>query len=140
MRSVLAIVLVLLAGAAAAEVLHPLESEGFSFALTVPAGPGRERYGYVDAVPGTAATWRVTVRCGVHLKATGRVLVEVVGHGTGSRGASPWFGGSYETSDGRKGAYIILQDRSRPDALDLHSEWTGPECPRSGTGQLSSGD
>lgn len=119
----------------------PDYTSGWQYALSEPAGPGRERYGVVDAAPTGRAEWRVRVECGVRNTRDGKTLSRAVGTGSSGRGASPGFGGQWDWSDGRRGgSFVVTQDRLTPERLDLPGEMTSPECPRRGTGALSSGD
>lgn len=141
MRSVLvALVLISAALPATAAELWPLPDTGWRFALTVPAGPGRERFGYVDAEPAPPGGWAVTVTCGLQDARTGRVLSRIVGRGTSNRGASPGFGGNWAWPSGGRYSFVITQSMRRPETLRLPAELTAPECPRRGMGDLSSGD
>lgn len=108
MRSVLALVLLVASVPAGAGELWPQPDSGWRFALTVPAGPGRERFGYVDADPAPPGGWAVTVTCGLQDSRTGRVLSRIVGKGTSNRGPSPGFGGS-----GRGRAVAAVASSSR---------------------------
>jgi len=125
---------------ATAVELWPQPEGGWRFAMTVPAGPGRERYGYVDADPAPPGGWRVTVTCGLQDARTGRVLSRVVGRGTSNRGASPGFGGQWSWPGGRAASFVITQSLRDPENLRLPAEFTAPECPRRGVGDLSTGD
>lgn len=142
MRSVLvAPALISAAVPAGAAELWPTTEGGFRYAMTKPAGPGRERFGYVDAVPGRRGWWSVTVTCGEQDARTGRVIRQVVGKGEGTRGRAAGFGGQFTLPDGRCGSYVVSQDLNRPEDLRLPGEFTGvPECPGMGLGDLSSGD
>lgn len=140
MRSLVVILALLIATPAAAE-LWPTGSTGWRYALTVPSGSGRQRYGYVDADPRPPSGWLVTVTCGEESTTDGRVFSRVVGHGTSTRGASPGFGGNWDWDGGTKGgSFVVTQDLRVPEALRLPGEFTAPECPRRGTGDLSTGD
>lgn len=95
MRSVLAtLALISAAAPAVAAELWPQPDSGWQFSLVVPAGPGRERYGQVDADPAPPGGWTITVTCGLQDSRTGRALSRVVGMGTSNRGLAPGFGGS----------------------------------------------
>jgi len=99
-----------------------------------------QRFGYVDAEPAGRATWRVRVECGIEDPRTGRVVRRVVGTGEGTRGGAPGFGGRWNLPDGRGGSFVVTQDAWHPEALRLYGEMVGvDECPRRGTGDLSSG-
>ncbi len=125
----------------AAAELWPTPDTGWRYALTVPEGSGRQRYGYVDAEPAPPGGWTVTITCGVEDTRTGRVLSRVVGRGTSNRGRAPGFGGNWDwKGGGRGGSFVVTQSMKRPEALDLPGEFTAPECPRRGVGQLSTGD
>ncbi|AWV14891.1 hypothetical protein A3862_04705 [Methylobacterium sp. XJLW] len=140
MRNLAAIALLVASVPAGAGELWPQPDSGWRFALTVPAGPGRERYGYVDADPAPPGGWRVTVTCGLQDALTGRVLSRVVGRGTSNRGPSPGFGGQWSWPGGGGGSFVVTQSMKRPEALRLPSEFTASECPRRGMGDLSTGD
>lgn len=141
MRSLVALILALLVASPAYAKLWPTGSTGWRYALTVPSGPGRQRYGYVDAAPRPPGGWLVTITCGEESTRDGRVLSRVVGHGLSTRGASPGFGGNWDWDDGRRGgSFVVTQDLRTPEALRLPGEFTAPECPRRGTGDLSTGD
>lgn len=140
MRIALVALALIIATPAAAE-LWPTASTGWRYAMTVPSGPGRQRYGYVDADPRPPGGWMVTVTCGEERTTDGRVLSRVVGHGTSTRGASPGLGGNWDWNDGRAaGSFVVTQPLRHPQRLDLQGEFTAPECPRRGIGQLSTGD
>lgn len=140
MRSLVVILALISASPASAE-LWPTAATGWRYAMTVPSGPGRQRYGYVDADPRPPGGWLVTVTCGEESTRDGRVLSRVVGHGTSTRGPSPGFGGNWDWDDGRQGgSFVITQSLRDREALDLPGEFTAPECPRRGVGQLSTGD
>jgi hypothetical protein len=140
MRTAILAIAVLAPSVALSAELWPDFSTGWRYALTEPAGPGRQRFGYVDAETAGQAQWRVRVECGVHSTRDGRVLRRVVGTGTSTRGASPGFGGNWENPDGARGSFVVTQDLRKPKALRLAGELVGPECPRRGVGDLSSGD
>jgi hypothetical protein len=129
-------------GTALSAELWPDFNSGWRWAVTEPAPGGLQRYGYVDGEPGRSGRWRVRVECGLQDPRTGRVIRRVVGTGEGTRGASPGFGGRFDLPDGRCGTFIVTQDAKRPERLDLYGEFDEgvPECPRRGTGDLSSGD
>jgi hypothetical protein len=139
MRSVLALVLISAAAPAGAVELWPQPDSGWHYSLVVPAGPKQERYGYVDAEPAPPGGWTVTVTCGLQDARTGKVLSRVVGKGTSNRGATPSFGGRWSWSGGG-GSFVITQSMRRPESLRLPGEFTAPECPRRGMGDLSTGD
>lgn len=140
MRS-LVVALALISAAPAQAEIWPKASTGWRYALTVPSGPGRQRYGYVDADPRPPGGWLVTVTCGEESTSDGTVLSRVVGHGTSTRGASPGFGGTWEWDDGRAGgSFVVTQSLRTPEELRLPGEFTAPEGPRRGTGDLSTGD
>lgn len=127
--------------AALSAELWPTFDSGWRWAVTEPAPGGMRRFGYVDAEPAGPATWRVRVECGVDDPRTGRIVRRVVGTGTSTRGRSPGFGGRWDLADGRCGNFIVTQDAAAPERLDLYGEMVGvDECPRRGTGDLSSGD
>jgi hypothetical protein len=137
----LVLILALISATPAAAELWPTGSTGWRYALTVPSGPGRQRYGYVDAAPRPPGGWLVTITCGEESTKDGWVLSRVVGHGLSTRGASPGFGGNWEWDDGRTGgSFVVTQDLRRRTDLRLPGEFTAPECPRRGTGDLSTGD
>jgi hypothetical protein len=141
MRRVLAALALISAAIPAAAVeLWPQPDSGWRFALVVPAGPGRERYGYVDADPAPPGGWTVTVTCGIQDSRTGRVLSRSVGRGTSNRGASPGFGGQWSWLSGASASFVVTQTLRDPEALRLPAEFTAPECPRRGMGDLSTGD
>ncbi|MEE7463622.1 hypothetical protein MFUR16E_21510 [Methylobacterium fujisawaense] len=140
MRTLVAFALIIPAAPAAAVELWPQPDSGWRYALVVPAGPGRERYGYVDADPAPPGGWRVTVTCGLQDARTGKVLSRVVGLGTSNRGPSPGFGGQWSWPGGASASFVITQSMRRPEALRLPAEFTAPECPRRGMGDLSAGD
>ncbi|MCG5249519.1 hypothetical protein [Methylorubrum extorquens] len=142
MRSLVAlIVLIGMVAPAAAGELWPTPDTGWRYALTVPVGPGRQRYGYVDAEPAPTGGWTVTVTCGVESTRDGRVLSRVVGRGTSNRGRAHGFGGNWSWKGGSGGgSFVVTQSLRSPGALDLPGEFTAPECPRRGVGQLSTGD
>lgn len=126
---------------AAAGDLWPTFDSGWQYVLKEPAGPGRERYGIVDAEPRHSARWAVRVECGVRDTRTGRVLQRVVGTGESTRGRAPGFGGRWDLPDGRCGNFVVSQDRVRPENLRLAGEMVGVDmCPWRGVGDLSSGD
>lgn len=126
---------------AIADEFWPDYSTGWQYALSEPAGPGRERYGVVDAEPTGRAEWRVRVECGVRSTRDGKTLSRAVGTGSSGRGAWPGFGGQWTWEGGRKGgSFVVTQYRRTPELLTLPGEFTAPECPRRGTGALSSGD
>ncbi|KZB99778.1 hypothetical protein [Methylobacterium radiotolerans] len=141
MRSALATLALISAAAPAGAVeLWPQPDTGWRFALAVPAGPGRERFGYVDADPAPPGGWTVTVTCGLQDARTGRVLSRIVGKGTSNRGPSPGFGGQWSWPGEASASFVITQNLRRPEALRLPAEFTAPECPRRGMGDLSTGD
>ncbi|AYO86047.1 hypothetical protein [Methylobacterium brachiatum] len=142
MRSVLvALALFVTAAPAGAGELWPQHDSGWRYALVVPAGPGRERFGYVDAEPARLSGWTVTVTCGLQDSRTGRVLYRLVGRGTSNRGASPGFGGTWDWGDGRRGgSFVVTQSMRNPEDLRLRAEFTALDCPRRGMGDLSTGD
>ena len=141
MRSVLVAFAMLVASTpAGAGELWPQPEGGWRFALTVPAGPGRQRYAYIDADPAPPGGWRVTVTCGLEDARTGRVLFRAVGRGTSNRGPSPGFGGQWSWPGGGAASFVITQSLRDPEALRLPAEFTAPECPRRGMGDLSTGD
>lgn len=126
---------------ASAGELWPTTNGGFRYALTEPVGPGRERFGYVDAEPGRRGWWKVTVTCGIRDSRSGRVIRQVVGKGEGTRGRAAGLGGQFTLPDGRCGSYVVSQDATRPEDLRLPGEFSGvAECPGMGVGDLSSGD
>ncbi|CAA2155746.1 hypothetical protein MBRA_01377 [Methylobacterium brachiatum] len=127
---------------AAADDLWPTFDSGWRWALTEPAPGGLRRFGYVDAEPAGPSTWRVRVECGIEDPRTGRVVRRVVGTGQSTRARMPGFGGRFELPDGRCGSFIVTQDATEPENLDLYGEFDEgvPECPRRGRGALSSGD
>lgn len=137
---ILAAVLAIPAAARAVE-FWPDYTSGWQYALSEPAGAGRERYGVVDAEPTGRAEWRVRVECGVRSTRDGRTLSRAVGTGSSGRGVWPGFGGQWDWEGGRPGgSFVVTQFRKAPERLDLPGEMTAPECPRRGTGALSSGD
>lgn len=140
MRTLVTLALISAAAPAGAVELWPQPEGGWHYSLVVPAGPGRERYGYVDADPAPPGGWRVTVTCGLQDARTGRVLSRIVGKGTSNRGPSPGFGGQWSWPGGRGGSFVVTQSMKRPEALRLPGEFTTPECPRRGMGDLSTGD
>ncbi|MFF9551283.1 hypothetical protein [Methylobacterium fujisawaense] len=141
MRSLVATLVLISAATPAAAELWPTASTGWRFALTVPSRPGRQRYGYVDAEAHPPGGWIVTVTCGEESTKDGRVLSRYVGKGTGTRGAAPGFGGQWDWRGGRlAGSFVITQSMKRPHELRLPAEFTAPECPRRGMGDLSTGD
>ncbi|MGU3541377.1 hypothetical protein [Methylobacterium sp. A52T] len=141
MRSVLAtLALISAAAPAVAAELWPQPDSGWQFSLVVPAGPGRERYGQVDADPAPPGGWTITVTCGLQDSRTGRALSRVVGRGTSNRGLAPGFGGQWSWLGGGGGSFVVTQSLRDPESLHLPGEFTAPECPRRGTGDLSTGD
>ena len=141
MRSLVALLaLISAANPAGSAELWPQPDSGWRFALTVPAGPGRERFGYVDADPAPPGGWAVTVTCGLQDARTGKVLSRVVGKGTSNRGAAPGFGGQWSWPGGGGGSFVVTQSMKHPHELRLPAEFTAPECPRRGMGDLSTGD
>ncbi|SFI80538.1 hypothetical protein SAMN02799642_02831 [Methylobacterium brachiatum] len=141
MRSLVALLaLISVATPAGSAELWPQPESGWRFALVVPAGPERERFGYVDADPAPPGGWTVTVTCGLQDARTGRVLSRVVGRGTSNRGPSPGFGGQWSWPGGAGASFVVTQSMRRPEALRLPAEFTAPECPRRGMGDLSTGD
>ena len=141
MRSLILAAALAVPTAAVADEFWPDYTSGWQYALSEPAGPGRERYGVVDAEPTGRAKWRVRVECGVRSTRDGRTLNRSVGTGASGRGAAPGFGGQWDWSDGRKGgSFVVTQSRKDRENLTLPGEFTAPECPRRGAGQLSSGD
>lgn len=81
MRTFVALALLIAAAPAGAGELWPQPGGGFRFAMTEAIGPARERFGYVDAVPGRRGWWSITVTCGIQHSRTGRVVRQVVGKG-----------------------------------------------------------
>jgi hypothetical protein len=140
MRVLATLALISAAAPATAVELWPQPDSGWRFALVVPAGPGRERYGYVDADPAPPGGWRVTVTCGLQDARTGQVLSRVVGKGTSNRGASPGVGGQWSWPVGGRYSFVVTQSMRRPENLRLPGEFTARECPRRGMGDLSTGD
>ncbi|MEE7490653.1 hypothetical protein SAMN02799622_01831 [Methylobacterium sp. UNC378MF] len=141
MRFLAAIAVLISAAVPAAAVeLWPQPDTGWRFALTVPAGPGRERFGYVDADPAPPAGWSVTVTCGLQDARTGQILSKVVGRGTSNRGAALGFGGQWSWPNGARASFVITQTLREPESLRLPGEFTAPKCPRRGIGDLSTGD
>jgi len=141
MRVAILALVALVPSAAVSAELWPDFNSGWRWAVTEPAPGGLQRYGYVDAEPAGPATWRVRVECGLQDPRTGRVVRRIVGTGTSTRGRAPGFGGRWDLPDGRCGNFIVTQDAGRPEALRLYGEMVGvDECPRRGTGDLSSGD
>ncbi|MGY6285477.1 hypothetical protein ACXIT0_21645 [Methylorubrum extorquens] len=121
--------------------LWPTFDTGWRWAVTEPAPGGLQRYGYVDATPAGRSTWRVRVECGLQDPRSGRVVRRVVGKGEATRARLPGFGGRWDLPDGRCGSFIVSQDAAQPEELRLYGEMDGiAECPRRGTGDLSSGD
>lgn len=141
MRAIILAAALAVPAVAVAEEFWPTYDTGWQYALSEPAGPGRERYGVVNAEPTRRAEWRVRVECGVRSTRDGKTLSRSVGSGTSGRGAWPGFGGQWNWAGGREGgSFVITQFRRTPERLDLPGEFTAPECPRRGTGALSSGD
>ena len=140
MRSLVVALALISAAPAGAGELWPQPDGGWRFALTVPEVAGRQRFGYVDAEPAPPGGWMVIVTCRVESTRDGRVLSRVVGKGEATRGRSPGFGGNWQNPDGPRGAFIVTQDPKRAEDLRLYGEFVGPECPRQGRGDLSSGD
>ncbi|MCP1549444.1 MULTISPECIES: hypothetical protein [Methylobacteriaceae] len=116
----------------------PRAGDRFYYAVQTPAGPGRTRYTYVDAVPDGHAGWTVTVACGEHDARTGRETSRHVARGTAGRGRMPAIGGAAAFPDGTRLSFLIGQEPGS-DALDLTSEFTDARC-ASGLGQISTGD
>lgn len=141
MRVAILAVAALVPSLAAAGDLFPTFDTGWRWAVTEPAPGGLQRFGYVDGEPGRSGRWTVRVECGLQDPRTGRVIRRVVGTGEGTRGSAPGFGGRWDLADGRCGSFIVTQDARYQDALRLYGEMVGvDECPRRGTGDLSSGD
>ncbi|CAM3147891.1 hypothetical protein JHFBIEKO_0260 [Methylobacterium mesophilicum] len=116
----------------------PSARDRWHYAVQTPAGPGRTRYAYVDAVPDGRAGWTVTVACGEHVRATGRETSRVVATGTAGRGRMPAIGGAAAFPDGVRLSFLIGQDPGDAN-LELASQFTDSRC-ASGVGQLSTGD
>lgn len=142
MRTLVAtLVLISAAAPAGAGELWPQPDGGFRFAMKEPIGVQRERFGYVDAVPGRRGWWKVTVTCGYQDSRTGRVVHQVIGKGEATRGRAPGFGGRFDLPDGRCGSFVVTQDPKRPEDLRLPGQFVGvDECPGMGEGDLSTGD
>ena len=141
MRTLILAAALAVPSAALADDLWPTPETGWQYVLREPAGPGLERYGVVDAEPGRPGWWKVRVECGTRSTRTGRVISRVVGRGESTRGRAAGFGGRWDLADGRCGSFVVSQDRAHPEDLQLPGEMVGvAECPRSGVGQLSSGD
>ena len=141
MRLLILAVAALIPAPALTAELWPTFDSGWRWALTEAAPGGLRRFGYVDAEPAGPATWKIRVQCGVEDPRTGRVVRRVVGKGEATRARMPGFGGRWDLPDGRCGSFIVSQDASAPERLDLYGEMDGvAECPRRGVGDLSSGD
>ncbi|GEL41900.1 hypothetical protein MEX01_24910 [Methylorubrum extorquens] len=137
---ILAVALAIPAPTLATE-LWPGFNSGWRWAVTEAAPGGLQRYGYVDAEPAGRSTWRVRVECGLQDPRSGRIVLRVVGTGEATRARMPGFGGRWDLPDGRCGSFIVSQDAAQPEELRLYGEMDGiAECPRRGTGDLSSGD
>ena len=117
----------------------PTASDCWHYAVQAPAGAGRTRYAYVDAVPDGHAGWTVTVACGEHLTASGRETSRHVAKGTAGRGRMPGIGGEARVPGVPSGFSFIIDQPVGSEALDLASRFTDSRC-ASGTGQLSPGD
>lgn len=140
MRTLILAVAVLVPSHALADELWPGFDSGWRWAVTEAAPGGLRRFGYVDAEPAGRSTWRVRVECGLQDR-SGRVVSRVVGKGEATRARMPGFGGRWDLPDGRCGSFIVSQDAAAPEELRLYGEMDGvAECPRRGTGDLSSGD
>ncbi|KQU17617.1 hypothetical protein ASG63_08915 [Methylobacterium sp. Leaf94] len=116
----------------------PTSGDRWSYAVQTPAGPGRTRYAYVDAVPDGRAGWTVTVTCGEHIATTGKETSRIVAAGTAGRGRMPAIGGAAAFPDGARLSFLIGQEPGDA-SLDLASQFTDSRC-ASGVGQLSPGD
>lgn len=117
----------------------PRAGDRWHYAVQAPAGPGRTRYAYVDAVPDGHAGWTVTVACGEHVSASGRETSRHVAKGTAGRGRMPAIGGAARFPDGSPGFSFLIGQDPGAEALDLPSQFTDSRC-ASGVGQLSPGD
>ncbi|MCF4127915.1 hypothetical protein [Methylobacterium sp. SyP6R] len=133
---ILALAIALLAAvpAAAAEAdRFPQPSERWLYDVRVPAGPGRQRFSRVDAVPGPSGSWRVTVTCGTVSTRTGRETTELAARGEAGRGRMTAIGGGWDVP--KPGGSFIIDERT--DAKK--GQFTDARC-ASGPGDLSSGD
>ncbi len=120
--------------AAAAEAdRFPQASDRWLYDVHQPAGPGRQRFSRVDAVPGSSGSWRVTITCGTISTHTGRETTELAARGEASRGRMIAIGGSWDVP--RPGGSFLIDERSE----SRKSTFTDKRC-ASGPGNISSGD
>ncbi|BCM83563.1 hypothetical protein [Methylobacterium indicum] len=131
----LTLVLVLAAAPAAAVEpdRFPTPTDRWLYDVRVPAGPGRQRFSRVDAVPGQAQGWRVTVTCGLVDTRTGRETTVLTARGEAGRGRMIAIGGGWDSP--RPGGSFLIDERTEAK----RSQFTDKRC-ASGPGDLSSGD
>lgn len=133
-RSVaLALVLAAIPAAAVEPARFPQPDDRWLYDIRVPAGPGRQRFSRVDAVPGPAHGWRVTVTCGLVDTRTGRETTVLTARGEAGRGRMIAIGGGWDSP--KPGGSFLIDERT--DARK--GQFTDPRC-ASGPGDISSGD
>ncbi|AWB24314.1 MULTISPECIES: hypothetical protein [Methylobacterium] len=135
LRGALILALALAAAPAAAvePARFPQPDDRWLYDVRVPAGPHRVRFSRVDAVPGPAQGWRVTVTCGLIDTRTDRETTQLTARGEAGRGRMVAIGGGWDSP--KPGASFIIDERTEA----RKSQFTDARC-ASGPGDLSSGD